>query len=605
MQSKISCFNRTIYTKNLTRFWPFAVIYLLYLMMIHPVILHMELNHEYYIEDARTAGEILGDHFMNVTEPIGVFFAAIVITAAVFGYLFHSRSANMMHAFPVTRTELFVTNCLSAASLMLLPMLLVAFVMNFMMLGKANDMIWMIWAWFGITAGEMLFFVGLSSVLVMFTGQMLTLGLFYIIANLFYVIFVWLINTVTSMFVYGLDGELIPMESHPLFPTACMMSRVGFYKPDEYYRVKGMGMLAVYVVVGIALLAAALYLYRKRRVECAGDFLSMRWCAPVCRWMTALIGGSTFAVMWTYLLGTFGSQQNRIYRFIVFDVICCVVFFFVAQMFIQKSFRVFRKKTVMECVSCVAVLLVSVVMLEVDVFGIEAYIPKTENIEWVTVHAERSVCFETEEDIEAVQKLHQTIVEQSSELKAQSERTDGEELFYRYISFYYQLDNGKTVERSYRIQTTDQAFDAEVEKQSLALCNDPDAILRSYFGMNYEELDWQVVLAQITHLSEENPADGIYHTYQIYGSKKEMNELYDALVADIRAGAMATTDVEENSDELYIELHVPHQDVRMAEGVGISSKYLDGTGTGTNLYLYIDDSFEQTMQMIKELTEYE
>ena len=44
MQSKISCFNKTIFKKNLTRFWPFAVIYGVYLMMVHPMVAYLEIS---------------------------------------------------------------------------------------------------------------------------------------------------------------------------------------------------------------------------------------------------------------------------------------------------------------------------------------------------------------------------------------------------------------------------------------------------------------------------------------------------------------------------------------------------------------------------------
>ena len=44
MQSKISCFNKTIFKKNLTRFWPFAVIYGVYLMMVHPMVMYLEIS---------------------------------------------------------------------------------------------------------------------------------------------------------------------------------------------------------------------------------------------------------------------------------------------------------------------------------------------------------------------------------------------------------------------------------------------------------------------------------------------------------------------------------------------------------------------------------
>ena len=229
MQSKISCFNKTIFKKNLTRFWPFAVIYGVYLMMVHPMVMYLEISNNMQNGSDIKPWQVVGDHFTGMTEPVSVFLAAIVIAAAVFSYLYQSRSANMIHAFPVTRTELFVTNYLSGLALMAIPQLLAALATNLVIIGKANSMIWAVWTWFGITFGETIFFFGFACFIVMFTGQLLAAGLFYMIWNFLYVASVMLINAVGELMIYGLSGALISAISHPLFPVAYLLRKVGFY----------------------------------------------------------------------------------------------------------------------------------------------------------------------------------------------------------------------------------------------------------------------------------------------------------------------------------------------------------------------------------------
>ena len=198
MQSKISCFNKTIFKKNLTRFWPFAVLYGLYLIVAHPMVLYLSLVTNRIEDGGVQPTEIVGDHFMGMTEPISVFLVTVVIAIAVFSYLYQSRSANMMHAFPVTRTELFVTNYLSGLALLVIPQTLAALASNLVILGKANSMIWTVWAWFGITVGETIFFYSFACLMVMFTGQLLSAALFYMIWNFLYVASVTLINFVSG-----------------------------------------------------------------------------------------------------------------------------------------------------------------------------------------------------------------------------------------------------------------------------------------------------------------------------------------------------------------------------------------------------------------------
>ena len=67
MQSKISCFNKTIFKKNLTRFWPFAVIYGVYLMMVHPMVMYLEISNNMQNGMDTKPWQVVGDHFTGMT----------------------------------------------------------------------------------------------------------------------------------------------------------------------------------------------------------------------------------------------------------------------------------------------------------------------------------------------------------------------------------------------------------------------------------------------------------------------------------------------------------------------------------------------------------
>ncbi len=559
MQSKISCFNKTIFKKNLTRFWPFAVLYGLYLIVAHPMVLYLESTNNYYTSGSRKVWQLVGDHFTEMTEPVSVFLISIAIAIAVFSYLYQSRSANMMHAFPVTRTGLFVTNYLSGLTLMVLPQVLAALATNLVILGKANSMIWSVWAWFGITVGETVFFYGFACLIVMFTGQLLTAGLFYMIWNFLYIVSVSLINFMGELFIYGVNGYLIQTMRHPLFPLTYLLGRVGFYTedPSNTYHVQGISILLIYVAAGLALAALACYVYQKRRIECAGDFLSMRWTAPVFRWGTALIGGIACALFLTYLFGEAVSRNRMAVRFVVFLIIFAVVLFFVAEMFIEKSFRVFRKRIAVESISCVAVLLVGVALLQFDVFGIETYVPETDEILTASLWGSPGVSFEDAADVEKVRALHELILDHRSEQKSQSrvdlgysamvesvknmeDVTDAEQVqYYAYIDISYTLKNGKRVSRSYPVMTYDVAFCETLQARCEELYNDTEALKRGFLGSNYQELNWQLSEAVVECDAADEQGNYVQNIYQAYGSQEELQKLYDAVLADFDAGAFA------------------------------------------------------------------
>ena len=625
MQSKISCFNKTIFKKNLTRFWPFAVIYGVYLMMVHPMVTYLEISNNMQNGMDTKPWQVVGDHFMGMTEPVSVFLAAIVIAAAVFGYLYQSRSANMIHAFPVTRTELFVTNYLSGLVLMAIPQLLAALATNLVILGKANSMIWAVWTWFGITFGETIFFFGFACFVVMFTGQLLAAGLFYMIWNFLYVASVMLINAVGELMIYGLSGALISAISHPLFPVAYLLRKVGFYMDGstQIYHVQGISSLLIYAGAGLIFAALAWYIYQKRRIECAGDFLSMKWTAPVFRWGTAIIVGVAGALCWTYLSGEYTSQNRMVTKFVIFLVICAVVMFFVAEMFIEKSFRVLKKRIAVECVTCVTVLIVGVGLLQFDVFGIESYVPQTEEIQTVSLCGNETVAFEDVADVEKVRALHKLIIDHRSEQKAQrqdnymeqAEVVDGvsqeNAYYFDYIDITYTLKNGKNVSRSYWITTNDASYKKLLMAQSEALFNDTEALKRGYYGINYKELNWQLIGAGVEYARVDEWGQYFYDNDPVYGTQEDLQKLFDAVLADFDAGAFSEYGWNGESTisaNMNLTLRTDHkrEEIRFANGGGYMS-YFDGEElvNGTQMYssLHLTDRCTNTINVLIELGE--
>ena len=631
MQSKISCFNKTIFKKNLTRFWPFAVIYGVYLMMVHPMVMYLEISNNMQNGMDTKPWQVVGDHFTGMTEPVSVFLVAIVIAAAVFGYLYQSRSANMIHAFPVTRTELFVTNYLSGLALMAIPQLLAALATNLVIIGKANSMIWAVWTWFGITFGETIFFFGFACFVVMFTGQLLAAGLFYMILNFLYVASVMLINAVGELMIYGLSGALISAISHPLFPVAYLLRKVGFYMDGstQIYHVQGISTLLIYAGVGLILTAFAWYIYQKRRIECAGDFLSMKWTMPVFRWGTAFVVGAAGALCWTYLTGEYTSQNRMVTKFVIFLVICAAILYFVAEMFVEKSFRVFKKRIAMECVSCVAVLIVGVGLLQFDVFGIESYVPQTEEIRQVALSGNGNVSYEDASDVEQVRALHKLIVDHRKDQKAQMRNgamewtetvgdADGSAsaenaYYYDYIGITYTLKNGKNVSRSYRIVTNDASYKELLMAQCEGLFNDPEALKRSYFGMNYKELNWQLIGAGVERARVDAQGGYFFDNDPVYGSQEDLQKLFDAVLADFDSGAFSEygwNGESKISANISLTLRTDHkrEEIRFANGSEYMS-YFDGEElpNGTQMYssLHLTDRCTNTINALIELGEIE
>ena len=119
MPSKRSFFNRTLFRKNLSRFWPlWGGISLVGAML--PLYLMLALIQQ--------AEPIERQHFAEGMYQLAAGFVpaftccyAILCAMAVWGYLYNARAVGMMHTLPVDRTCLLVTNTLSGLAMVLIP----------------------------------------------------------------------------------------------------------------------------------------------------------------------------------------------------------------------------------------------------------------------------------------------------------------------------------------------------------------------------------------------------------------------------------------------------------------------------------------------------
>lgn len=113
MKSKTSFFNRKLMAKNTLLYWPVWAVYLAILVLTGPMNLWFSLSRDMQRMGEFTKSDVLGEITGNLDFEVliwGIAFMAVITAMALFSYLYNSRSANMMHAFPLTRLELYGTN---------------------------------------------------------------------------------------------------------------------------------------------------------------------------------------------------------------------------------------------------------------------------------------------------------------------------------------------------------------------------------------------------------------------------------------------------------------------------------------------------------------
>ena len=137
MPSKRSFCNTTLLKKNLSRFWPLwggasLVGFLVPLWML------LNLGQYGVVHLSREDFAYAVYQVVAVIVPGLTFGYAILCAMMVWSYLYSARSVGLMHALPIDRTCLFVTNTLSGLAMMLIPYVTTGILVCLIALGGAS-----------------------------------------------------------------------------------------------------------------------------------------------------------------------------------------------------------------------------------------------------------------------------------------------------------------------------------------------------------------------------------------------------------------------------------------------------------------------------------
>lgn len=483
MRSKTSFFNFTLFWKNVTRFWPVWGGYLAIWILLGPLTL---LGNRYsFGRNALRAA----NHVLELGYAGGVimgFIFAVLAAMAVWSFAYRTRSAHAMACLPVRREGMFTALGLAG----LLP-LLAANVLTVLLMFLTELLIGCVdWISLGmflaLTSLPLLFFYGLATFCAQLTGNILVLPALYLLLNFLVPGVELLLRTIGGMLVFGMRQGLDTFSLLRLSPLIGMLRYGGV--GDYYYTdlngvttlsratVYGWGLLGIYAVVGVILLGLALLLFRRRRMESAGDVVAVNVLKPVFRWCMAFgcamgLGLLLYAVIAEgFYSGTRFSdvQMAQILTLTLLMFVGAFVGWFVAEMLIKKSFRVFRSHWAGYGICCLVIAL-AMFATEFDLFGFERRVPDPARVERVEVNGSSGsrVTLSRPESLEAVTALHRSIVGN----KAQYESGDGDSAVY--LELTYHLDNGRAMFRQYSLYYDwEQPGDAAVLQ---ALINSPEA----------------------------------------------------------------------------------------------------------------------------------
>ena len=460
MRSATSYFNGPLYRKTLARFWPLWALWGVGWLFLIPLNMLNTYFDRYTSTTPQRRLMDMAAYLPDMLAP-GVFLAAffaILCAMAVFGYLYNSRSACWTHALPMRREALFTTQYLAGLSFLLLPQAAVAVLtvgieLSFLPMEHWGAALSALGTWLLAQSGICLFFFSFAAFCAMFTGHILALPAFYFILNALASVLWFLVDALLSEFYFGyagISGMLAVTEY--LTPVRALQQAVDWWPAhqDSPSYLQSPGTIAVYAAIGVGLALIALYVYRRRHVETAGDVVSIPLVRPLFKYGVAFCSGLALGM---FTAAFFGWSDLPV-------LIPCILFwtvigYFAAEMLLKKSFRVFKAWKGGAVMTGVMLALCLVCFL--DLFGMVERVPSPGRVEYVDVTISMGYPYDSGANltglihdpaqIEQITALHQAIVDNHEDLEYRRHDSEGD-----YTSAYltYHLSNGSEVRRRYR-----------------------------------------------------------------------------------------------------------------------------------------------------------
>lgn len=540
MKSRTLCCDKTFFRKNMTRFAPAWVIYTICLL-VGFVIMYQDENRSFWFHN--NIAELTA--VMNIIN-LGY---ALLVAQMIFNDLFNSRMCGYIHALPVSRSSLFGSYIASGMLYSIIPTG-AATLLALALSGKSEVIDgWQIpLIWFATSNLQYLFFFAVAAFSALCVGNRFAHAVVYGILNFAAVIAYALIETLYIPMLYGVVSNEDPFVK--LTPVATMASNELIYVEREFdggQTVKawfafgdGWGYLAICVVLAVLLLVAAYALYRRRHLECAGDFMAVKVMEPIFLVVYTMIVATMFFFVCDGILGTSG---------IVYLYIGLALGFFTGMMLLERRTRVFSRKHLLKFVAMALAVGVTLIATALDPFGIATWIPEKDEVAAVEVSpgynydSYSRVLLETPEEIDDALRVHEIALENRI-VRGEMTTTDSIDLDlsnHQYISLTYHLTNGATKTRSYVVELYGEVGDILIPYFSTM-----DAIfnLRGYVGAtDVESLadeTYEVQVECAEYIGEGNMGINYVDGYTIVIEKEDLIlELLKAIEADAKLGVMA------------------------------------------------------------------
>ena len=472
MTSKTSCFNSGLMRRSLLKGAPLWGLWLLFWLLLLPV--HLLTRQDLVpFELTRYLFDCL-----VVAGTFGVFFYGLAVAWLQFAWLYRTRSAYHYASLPIRRETQFVSRFLAGLLFHLVPALAVTLLTMAAGAAKGENVVVPALIFLACSTLMFLFYYGLAVFCAHLTGHVAAMPVLYLIANFLAPVLEYVLLLVADALIFGLSANqhLWPLWLSPLYyclnRNVFSMEWLNRGGVTIGYVFTGWKPVLLFGAAGLVLAILAFLLFRRRRMESAGDVIAVSWLKPVFRYGVTLCCGLTLGMIIATLI--LNSSQIHFGTLLVCILFAAIVGFLAAEMLLEKTIRVFQKKNFLRLGGALVAMTLVLLACRYDVFGFTRYVPQADEVVSVSLDGGKAVANSTV--IEKTIALHQEIVANRHEVE------ENRGSFRAYRITYYLKDGGR-VERYYRLPVGDYS---DPDPSSLGyrmevLENDPTVLLENYF----------------------------------------------------------------------------------------------------------------------------
>lgn len=581
MNLQASCFNWALFRSNIKRLWWVSALHLLGILLLGILPLYIDYHDRavsFYGVEHYANSRLLS---VSVFPYLILGVLTVGLSALLFSYL-HSKSATAtMHAVPVKRKTLYVTNVVFGVASLTLPILIGGGVLLLM---RANPNLYQmiplnhVGLWMATQFAYALIGFSFSVFIGMLTANSVAhLVLTYIFALL-------------PLFIEVAIREILHLNLYGYAPY----SAVNFVNQYIYLDIAKLctpsGFLT-YLAYSVVLLIGGYFIYKARHLENTAEIVAFPRLKPIFIYGVAVC----FGVAGYFYLAELLDLSN-LYLVLPFGILGLVI----ANMLTKKAFTL--KGALVPAVALVATVTAVFCVFHFDLTGFERRVPKLSQIEGVSVTAGspanqnyygmtdgKKLVLEhdyfplmtKQEDIENVLKFHRQ--------KTMERLEEGDRVLY----VQYRLSGGKTMTRRYIV---DYAYD----KNLLAPIMESEENRMDRFPI----LQGQEQYLTAVSINDQRLPNG----FQTYFTKRaEDAQVLDELIAALKAD-VAAVPYEEfiYGESTLTRINLEYAIPLVYEGTNIvvsQDDYKNGY-TDTHTY-YVRPSYKHTIAVLKKLGFYD